>query len=151
MQQQQPQQGRRFADTAPMQPVRLFPQNEQPGQGWQPQTSYSYPQQQTQPMPVIHQPVQQAAYPQPAVMQPPLAAPTVNVASQAVAAEPAKPLKKQRKRKQRKEKSSVTIIRFSLVWNLLAVIGLITVILTLARYVVIPLLVYLYGLTGGAL
>lgn len=40
---------------------------------------------------------------------------------------------------------------FSLVWNLLAVIGLITVLIQAARYIVIPLLVYLNVLTGGAL
>ncbi len=41
--------------------------------------------------------------------------------------------------------------RFSLIWNLLAVIGLITVIIQVARYIVIPLLVYLNVLAGGAL
>lgn len=36
-------------------------------------------------------------------------------------------------------------------WNLFAVIGMITVIIQVARYVVIPLLVYLNVLSGGAL
>lgn len=36
-------------------------------------------------------------------------------------------------------------------WNLFAVIGLITVIVQAARYIVIPLLVYLNVLSGGAL
>jgi len=40
---------------------------------------------------------------------------------------------------------------FSLIWNLLAVIGLITVLIQAARYIVIPLLVYLDVLAGGAL
>lgn len=35
-------------------------------------------------------------------------------------------------------------------WNLFAVIGMITVIIQVARYVVIPLLVYLNVLSGGA-
>ena len=41
--------------------------------------------------------------------------------------------------------------RFSLVWNLLAVIGLITVLIQAARYIVVPLLVYLNVLSGGTL
>lgn len=36
-------------------------------------------------------------------------------------------------------------------WNLFAVIGIITVIIQAARYLVIPLLVYLNVLSGGAL
>ena len=36
-------------------------------------------------------------------------------------------------------------------WNLFAVIGVITVIVQLIRYVIIPLLVYVNVLTGGAL
>lgn len=36
-------------------------------------------------------------------------------------------------------------------WNLFAVIGIITVIIQAARYLLIPLLVYLNVLTGGAL
>lgn len=36
-------------------------------------------------------------------------------------------------------------------WNLLAVIGLISVVVQLIRYVIVPLLVYLNVLTGGAL
>ena len=35
-------------------------------------------------------------------------------------------------------------------WNLFAVIGLITTVVQLARYVIIPALVYLNVLTGGA-
>lgn len=34
-------------------------------------------------------------------------------------------------------------------WNLFAVIGILTTIIQLARYVVIPLLVYLQSITGG--
>ncbi len=41
--------------------------------------------------------------------------------------------------------------RFSLLWNLLAIIGLLTVIIQAARYLIIPLLVYLNVLSGGAL
>ena len=36
-------------------------------------------------------------------------------------------------------------------WNLFALIGVITVIVQLIRYVIVPLLVYLNVLTGGAL
>lgn len=36
-------------------------------------------------------------------------------------------------------------------WNLFAVIGIISVILQIVRYAVIPFLVYLNSLTGGAL
>jgi len=36
-------------------------------------------------------------------------------------------------------------------WNLFAVIGVITVIVQLIRYVIVPLLVYVNVLTGGAL
>ncbi len=36
-------------------------------------------------------------------------------------------------------------------WNLFAVIGIITVIVQAARYIVVPLLVYLNVLAGGAL
>lgn len=36
-------------------------------------------------------------------------------------------------------------------WNLFAVIGIVTVIIQVARYLVIPLLVYLNVLSGGAL
>ena len=41
--------------------------------------------------------------------------------------------------------------RFSLIWNLLAIIGLVTVVVQGVRYLVIPLLVYLDVLSGGAL
>ena len=41
--------------------------------------------------------------------------------------------------------------RLSLLWNLLAVIGLMTVCIQAARYIVIPLLVYLNTLSGGRL
>lgn len=41
--------------------------------------------------------------------------------------------------------------RFSLLWNIFAVIGMLTVIIQAVRYLVIPLLVYLNVLSGGAL
>lgn len=41
--------------------------------------------------------------------------------------------------------------RFSLIWNLFAIIGVITVLVQAARYIVIPLLVYLNALSGGGL
>ena len=41
--------------------------------------------------------------------------------------------------------------RFSLLWNIFAVIGMLYVIIQAARYLVIPLLVYLNVLSGGAL
>lgn len=41
--------------------------------------------------------------------------------------------------------------KFSLIWHLLALYGLITLLVQAARYVVIPLLVYLNVLAGGAL
>ena len=40
--------------------------------------------------------------------------------------------------------------RIFTLWNLFAVIGIITVFIQAARYVVIPLLIYLQTLTGGA-
>lgn len=39
----------------------------------------------------------------------------------------------------------------SLLWNIFAIIGILTVIVQAARYLVIPLLVYLNVLSGGAL
>ncbi len=106
---QQPQeQGRRFADTAPMQPVHRFPQNN--AQGWQPQGNYGY---------------------QPAFQQPTPA-----------------PLSKREQRKIKRERKHRR--RSPLIWNVLALIGLGTVLVQLARYVIIPLLVYLNVLTGGA-
>lgn len=41
--------------------------------------------------------------------------------------------------------------RIPLLWNLFAVIGVVTVLIQAARYLVIPLLVYLNVLSGGAL
>lgn len=41
--------------------------------------------------------------------------------------------------------------RIFTLWNLFAVIGIMTVIIQAARYIVIPLLVYLNVLSGGAL
>lgn len=98
---QQPnQQGRRFSDNPPQQPVYRFPQN-QPVQGWQPQQSYD-----NTPVP------EQRAH---------------------------------RREAHRHRRRIFTL------WNLFAVIGIITVIIQGLRYVVIPLLVYLNTLTGGAL
>ena len=97
---QQPnQQGRRFSDNPPQQPVYRFPQN-QPVQSWQPQQSYDN-------SPVPEQPV--------------------------------------KRHEARRHRRRITL------WNLFAVIGIITVTVEGLRYVVIPLLVYLSALTGGAL
>ena len=41
--------------------------------------------------------------------------------------------------------------RIFTLWNLFAVIGIITVIIQAARYIVIPLLVHLKALSGGVL
>lgn len=41
--------------------------------------------------------------------------------------------------------------RFSLLWNIFAIIGMLTVIIQAVRYLVIPLLVYLNVMSGGAL
>ena len=54
--------------------------------------------------------------------------------------------KEPREQEQRRRRRKI----FTL-WNLFAVIGLITVIIEGMRYVIIPLLVYLNVLTGGAL
>ncbi len=109
---QQPnQQGRRFSDNSPQQPVYRFPQN-QPVQGWQPQQSFdgSVP-----PVPDDETPLS---------------------------------------RREQRELNRVHRGRrrkiFTL-WNLFAVIGMITVMIEVLRYLVIPLLVYLNTLTGGAL
>lgn len=100
-QMQQPnQQGRRFTDNPPQQPVYRFPQN-QPVQSWQPQQSFDN-------TPVPEQRAQ-----------------------------------RHESRKRRR--------RILTLWNLFAVIGIIAVIIEGLRYVVIPLLVYLNTLTGGAL
>lgn len=104
---QQNQQGRRFENTAPQQPVYRFPQN-QPAQGWQPQQSFP------------------AGQPQ---MEPQLT-------------------KRDRRALNRRHRKSRKI--FTL-WNLFAVIGIITVIVQCARYIIIPLLVYLNVLAGGNL
>ena len=101
---QQNQQERRFAQTAPQQPVYRFPQN-QNTMGWQPQYSFSDQSQE------VELPKQSK-----------------------------RELKKLHLRKRRKI--------FTL-WNLFAVIGLITTLVQLARYVIIPALVYLNVLTGG--
>ena len=101
---QQNQQERRFAQTAPQQPVYRFPQN-QNTMGWQPQQSFSDQSQE------VELPKQSK-----------------------------RELKKLHPRKRRKI--------FNL-WNLFAVIGLITTLVQLARYVIIPALVYLNVLTGG--
>ncbi len=95
------QQGRRFSETAPQQIVHRFPQN-QPQQGWQPQS--------IQPLPQPTDP------------------------------EAEKPRKKKRRKRH----------RFSLLWNLFALVGIGTILVQLARYVVIPLLVWVQSLTGGA-
>lgn len=54
-------------------------------------------------------------------------------------------------KKQRRENKRQRKRRFSLTWNLLAVVGLITVLIQVARFIIIPLLVYLNVLAGGAL
>lgn len=104
---QQNQQGRRFGDTVPQQPVYRFPQN-QPVQGWQPQRIVA---QDTQ----VQEPQQSR--------------------------QDRRALKRQHKRRRR-------IFTW---WNCFAVIGIISVIVQFARYVVIPLLVYLNVLAGGVL
>lgn len=52
---------------------------------------------------------------------------------------------KGRRTRRRKRKRIFTL------WNLFAVIGVLTVIIQIIRYVIIPLLVYLNVLAGGAL
>lgn len=107
--QQNQQQGRRFSDTQPLQPVYRFPQN-QPSQGWQPQQGFGNDPSQQEPV-----------------------------------------LSRKEQRELKKAHKNKTRRRFSLLWNLLAVIGLATVSLQAIRYIVIPLLVYLKVLAGGAL
>lgn len=104
---QQNQQGRRFENTAPQQPIYRFPQN-QPAQGWQPQQTF--PQEQPG-------------------MEPKLS-------------------RHDRRILNRRHKKHRKIFTW---WNLFAVIGVITVIVQCARYVIIPLLVYLNVLAGGSL
>lgn len=104
---QQNQQGRRFENTAPQQPIYRFPQN-QPAQGWQPQQTYY--QEQTSPEPRLS--------------------------------------RRDRRALNRRHKKHRRLFTW---WNLFAVIGIITVIVQCARYIIIPLLVYLNVLAGGAL
>ncbi len=103
---QQNQQGRRFENTAPQQPMYRFPQN-QPAQGWQPQQTFP-------------------------------------------SAQPLEPKLSRRDRRtlDRRHKKHRRIFTW---WNLFAVIGIITVIIQCARYIIIPLLVYLNVLAGGVL
>ena len=56
--------------------------------------------------------------------------------------------KRERRALKRQHKHSRKILTW---WNLFAVIGVISVIVQLARYVIIPLLVYLNVLAGGTL
>lgn len=51
----------------------------------------------------------------------------------------------------RRERRQYRRVRILTWWNLFAVIGVISVVVQLIRYVVVPLLVYLNVLTGGAL
>ena len=103
---QQNQQGRRFSETAPQQPVYRFPQN-QNMQGWQPQQVF------------------------PA---------NGNEEEVPLSRRDKRELKRLHKRKRRKI--------FTL-WNLFAVIGMITTAVQLIRYIIIPALVYLNVFTGG--
>lgn len=60
---------------------------------------------------------------------------------------------KGRRRKAKKEKQGKqrgTSVKLSVTWFILGLIGLGTVLVQLARYVIIPLLVQLYDATGGA-
>ena len=101
---QQNQQERRFAQSAPQQPVYRFPQN-QNVMGWQPQQNFSD---------------------QPQNLE----------------------LSKRDKHKLKKLHPHKRRKIFTL-WNLFAVIGLITTVIQLVRYAIIPALVYLNVLTGG--
>ena len=65
------------------------------------------------------------------------------------AAQPQPELSPREKRKLKRHERSKR--RFAFLRNLFAIIGVIAVLVELARYVVIPLLVYLNVLTGGAL
>lgn len=104
---QQNQQGRRFGDTVPQQPVYRFPQN-QPAHGWQPQQSYP-----------LDPTMQESAL-----------------------------TKRDRRVLKRQHKRYRKVFTW---WNLFAVIGVVCVIVQFARYIIIPLLVYLNVLAGGTL
>lgn len=58
------------------------------------------------------------------------------------------PPKRQRRSEKKEKKKRRRVFTW---WNLFAVIGMVTVLVQLARYVVIPLLVYLNVLAGGTL
>lgn len=103
---QQNQQGRRFADSQPQQPVYRFPQNQ----------------------PAYHQADQRASSDYDEQMH--------------MSRRDRRALKRAHKHKRRR------IFTF---WNLFAVIGVVTVIIQAIRYLIIPLLIYLNTLTGGAL
>lgn len=67
------------------------------------------------------------------------------------ASQPEPVLSRKEQRELKKAHKNKTRRRFSLLWNLLAVIGLSTVLIQATRYIVIPLLVYLNVLSGGVL
>ena len=57
---------------------------------------------------------------------------------------------RRRNRKDKKDKARPVSVKLSVAWFILGLIGLGTVLVQLARYVIIPLLVQLYSATGGA-
>ena len=61
--------------------------------------------------------------------------------------QPAPSKREARREKQREKKARRR--RFSIIWNLFALIGMATVLIQAVRYIVVPVLVYLNVITGG--
>ncbi len=175
MQQQNPE--RRFAaSAAPEQTVYRFAKNAPAPQGWEPQGAYPqdaakaplYPdlsntqpvvQGQTGPVPVISSQLAQQLMMQPVqvvqngqmaqpvlVMQSPAQPPVQDVPASKKAA---KRQKRADKKPQQQHQPRSRRRHFSIIWNLLAVIGLGTVLVQGVRYIIIPALIYLNSLGGG--
>lgn len=64
--------------------------------------------------------------------------------------EPAQTGKQKKEKKQKQEKTGKFAMKFSVTWCAFGVIGIVSAALWLIEWVIIPLLVYLNSLTGGA-
>ena len=142
MQQQNPQ-PRRFGDTPQPQPVRRFQQ--QPIQGYEQQPSM-----QTPPVRTLHPTLQVPSAPAPRFAQPQPPAPAAPQEQPELTARQRRKLRKEQKKAKQQEQKQRKRTR-SVIWFIFGVIGMLTVGVMLVRYAIIPLLVFLYSGTGGAL
>ena len=139
---QQNPQPRRFNDTPQPQPVRRFQQ--QNVQGYEQQPSMQHP-----PVRTLHPTLQMPTAPRfaPDPEQTVAAAPHEEPV---LTARQRRKLKKEQKRQKQQEQNQRKRTR-SIIWFIFGVIGVITVAVGFIRYLAIPLLVFLYSVTGGAL